>query len=63
MACYQQPTLVLTTIYHTSELATRLATSTRLHALDLQSDRLCPVAVAAALASVPQQARKAKREK
>jgi hypothetical protein len=61
MACYQRPTLVLI-IYHTSELATSLATSTRLHILGLQSDRLHPVAVAAAPASVPQQARKANRE-
>jgi hypothetical protein len=61
MACYQRPTLVLT-IYHTSELATSLATSTRLHILGLQSDRLHPMAAVAAPTSVPQQARKAKRE-
>jgi hypothetical protein len=53
MAFYQRPTLVLT-IYHTSELATSLATSTRLHILGLQSDRLRPVAAVAAPVSVPQ---------
>jgi hypothetical protein len=57
MACYQRPTLVLT-IYHTSELVTSLATSTRQHTLGLQSDRLYPVAAVAAPASVPQQAEK-----
>jgi hypothetical protein len=61
MACYQRPTLVLT-IYHTSELATSLATSTRLHILGLQSDRLHPMAAVAASAFVPQQAGTAKRE-
>jgi ABC-type Na+ efflux pump permease subunit len=55
MACYQRPTLVLT-IHHTSELATSLATSTRLHTLGLQSGRLHPVAAVAAPAYVPQYA-------
>jgi hypothetical protein len=61
MACYQRPTLALT-IYHTSELATSLATSTRLHTLGLQSDRLHPMAAVAAPASVPQQAQEKQRE-
>jgi hypothetical protein len=62
MACYQRQTLVLI-IYHTSELATSLATSTRLHILlGLQSDRLYSVAAVAAPASVPQQAEE-KRER
>jgi hypothetical protein len=61
MACYQRPTLVLT-IYHTSELATSLAASTRLHILGLQSYCPHPMAAVAAPASVPQQGGKAKIE-
>jgi hypothetical protein len=43
---------------HLSELATSLATSTRLHILVLQSDRLHPVAAVAAPASVPHKQKK-----
>jgi hypothetical protein len=51
----RQPQHVLT-IYHTSELATSLAISIRLHILGPQSDRLHPVAAVVAPASVPQSA-------